>query len=386
MERERSAEKISAVSLRVVALQDSGRAEARPDLPGLMLWDRYFVWMLVSSLVAVVPIFVLAAFFNLAGWNAWISALTVFALIGVLTLTTWFVARPVLALSRAAADFERGDLMARAQPGGGGQVRRLIATFNSVLDRLGVALPRRRADAKTVVARLSAAAERLATTTVEQTEAAARASSELEALALGSDTIEESVTGVVTQAGKLRANMEAVQTELRTSSDGQIANARRMEEIQGVIDLLNDIADQTALLALNAAIEAARAGDSGRGFAVVADEVRRLAERSKAAAAEITKLADGAQATSGELVVAIKRRAQQIDGWMSMTQAMAEISARVKPAVQQHHGAAESVGLAVQLMAERSRSVAASAQEIAAIAVAQAELTAGIDLRMEVRK
>jgi methyl-accepting chemotaxis protein len=386
MERERSAEKVSAVSLRVVALPDADRAEAKLEVPGLMPWDRYFVWMLVSALVAVLPIFVLAAFFNLAGWNAWISALTMLALVGALTLTTWFVARPVLALSRAAAHFERGDLMARADPGGGRQMRRLIATFNSVLDRVGVAGPRRRAEAEASVARLSAAAERLATTTVEQTEAAARASSELEALALGSDTIEESVTGVVTQAGELRANMEAVQTELRTSSDGQIANARRMEEIQGVIDLLNDIADQTALLALNAAIEAARAGDSGRGFAVVADEVRRLAERSKAAAGEITKLADGAQATSGELVVAIKRRAQQIDGWMSMAQAMAEMSATVKPAVQQHHGAAESVGLAVRLMAERSRSVAASAQEIAAMAVAQAELAAGIDLRMEVRK
>jgi methyl-accepting chemotaxis protein len=385
MEHERSAEKVSGVSLRVVPLQDADRAEARPELPGLMPWDGYFVWMLVSSLVAVLPIFVLAAFFNLAGWNTWISALTMLALIAVLTLTTWFVARPVLAMSRAAADFERGSLMARVDPGGGGQMRRLIATFNSVLDRLGVALPRRRAEAKSAVARLSAAAEQLATMTVEQTEAAARASSELEALALGSDTIEESVAGVVTQAGELRANMEAVQTELRTSSDGQIANARRMEEIQGVIDLLNDIADQTALLALNAAIEAARAGDSGRGFAVVADEVRRLAERSKAAAGEITKLADGAQATSGELVVAIKRRTQQIDGWMSMAEAMAEISARVKPAVQQHHGAAESVSLAVQLMAERSRSVAASAQEIAAMAVAQAELAAGIDLR-EVRK
>jgi methyl-accepting chemotaxis protein len=308
------------------------------------------------------------------------------ALVGALTLTTWFVARPVLALSRAAAEFDGGNLAARADPGGGGQVRRLIATFNSVLDRLGVALPRRRAEAKTSVARLSAAAEQLAAVTVEQTEAAARASSELEALALGSDTIEKSVTDVVTQAGELRANMEAVQTELRTSSDGQIANARRMEEIQGVIDLLNDIADQTALLALNAAIEAARAGDSGRGFAVVADEVRRLAERSKAAAGEITKLADGAQATSGELVVAIKRRTQQIEGWMSMAQAMAEISARVKPAVQQHHGAAESVSLAVQLMAERSRSVTASAQEIAAMAVAQAELAAGTDLRTEVNK
>lgn len=386
MERERSAEKVSAVSLRVVALQDADRSEVRPNLLVLMPWDGYFVWMLVSALVAVVPIFVLAAFFNLAGWNAWISALTMLALVGVLTLTTLFVARPVLALSRAAAHFERGDTMARADPGGGREMRRLIATFNSVLDRVGVAGPRRRAEAEASVARFSAAAGRLATTTVEQTEAAARASSELEALSLGSDTIEESVTGVVTQAGKLRANMEAVQTELRASSDGQIANARRMEEISGVIDVLNDIADQTALLALNAAIEAARAGDSGRGFAVVADEVRRLAERSKAAAGEITKLADGAQATSGELVAAIKRRAQQIDGWMIMTQAMAEISARVKPAVQQHHGAAESVGLAVQLMAERSRSVAASAQEIAAMAVAQAELAAGVDLRMEVRK
>ncbi|HEX7265619.1 MAG TPA: HAMP domain-containing methyl-accepting chemotaxis protein [Candidatus Dormibacteraeota bacterium] len=374
------------MSLRVIPLPDAGRADARRDLPGLMPWDNYFVRMLVSSLVGVLPIFVLAAFFNLAGWSTWISALAMLALIGVLAVATWFLARPVLALSRAAADFERGNLTARAEPGGGRQMRRLIATFNSVLDRLAVALPRPRADAKASAARLSAAAERLATTTVEQTEAAARAASELEALALGSDTIEESVTGVVTQAGKLRANMESVQTELRTSSDGQIANARRMEEIQHVIDVLNDIADQTALLALNAAIEAARAGDSGRGFAVVADEVRRLAERSKAAAGEITKLADRAQATSAELVVAIKRRAQQIDNWMSMTQAMAEISAKVRPAVQQHHGAAESVGLAVQLMGERSRSVAASAQEIAAMVVAQTEFAAGIDSRMEVRK
>jgi methyl-accepting chemotaxis protein len=332
------------------------------------------------------PIFVLAAFFNLAQWNPWIAAVTMVVLTGVLALTTWFVARPVLALSRAAADFERGNLDARADLAGGGQMRRLIVSFNAMLDRLGIALPRRRAEARTSVARISAAAEHLAATTVEQTEAAARTTSELEALANGSDSIAESVAGVATQAGELRANMERVQTELRTSTDGQLANARRMEEIQGVIDLLNDIADQTALLALNAAIEAARAGESGRGFAVVADEVRRLAERSKAAAGEITKLADGAQSTSGELVVAIKRRTQQIDGWMSIAQAMAETSARVKPAVQQHHSAAESVNVAVQLIAERSRSVAASAQEIAAMAVAQAELAAGNDLRMEVRK
>ena len=230
-------------------------------------------------------------------------------------------------------------------------------------------------------ARLSISAEQLAIATAEQTEAAAQTSIEVQALAGNSASIAESVTGVVIKAGELRANIQRARTDLQASSDRTMANARRVNEIQGVLGVLKDIADQTALLALNAAIEAARAGDAGRGFAVVADEVRRLAERSKAAALQIAKLTEGAQATSGEAVLAIERRGRQLESWMTMTQEMAEVTTKVQPAVMQQHTATDSIKLAIQLIADRSRTVAAAAQEIASTAAGQAELATDLFAR-----
>jgi methyl-accepting chemotaxis protein len=370
----------AATNLHVLRIAPSDQ-HARPgSVTHQKPWDSFFVRQMAIVLAVALPFFIMVALVPdvLTRWGVGPELLATVILIGITGVATRLMNRPVVALSRAAARVESGDLSARVVPGGSGETRLLGQTFNAMLERLGDMLFRIRGEVAESAAKLAAAAEQLAAATLEQTTAATATSASMEEVARTSASIADNVGRVGIQAREMQTNLELAQTELRASGDRTLALAGRVNKIEGILDLINDIADQTNLLALNAAIEAARAGDAGRGFAVVADEVRRLAERSKAAAAQIAKLVEGAQAQSSETVMALEKGVNQMERGLGMMRAMSEGGDHVQLATQQLRSSTEEVVLAIEHIAEGSRSVAVTAQEIASAAARQGELAADL--------
>ena len=179
--------------------------------------------------------------------------------------------------------------------------------------------------------------------------------------------------------GQTIKGMGEIADLVRESSESIGRLAESAEKIDQIVNVIEDIADQTNLLALNAAIEAARAGEQGRGFAVVADEVRKLAERTARATGEIKQVISDVQHKTSDAVGAMETGIRSVDkgreltdkagsslqGILFTSQKVMSMIEQIAAGAQQQSAAAEEISHSVEDISVVTSETAKGAGEMA---------------------
>jgi methyl-accepting chemotaxis protein len=197
---------------------------------------------------------------------------------------------------------------------------------------------------------LSASSEQLSQGATEQASSAEEASASMEEMA---SNIKQNADNAA-QTEKI-ARQSAKDAEASGEAVGRAVGA--MRTIAEKISIVQEIARQTDLLALNAAVEAARAGEHGKGFAVVASEVRKLAERSQAAAAEISTL-------SGQTVSVATEAGEMLNRLVPDIRKTAELVSEISAACREQDIGASQINEAIQQLDKVTQQNAGASEEM----------------------
>lgn len=170
---------------------------------------------------------------------------------------------------------------------------------------------------------------------------------------------------IVTEVVSNISTIHSMATSMQQSLDelGQQA-----EGIGQIMNVINDIADQTNLLALNAAIEAARAGEAGRGFAVVADEVRKLAEKTMAATREVGQSVTSIQHGTNTNIEDMAKTTAEVNRSTELAQQAGEALSRIVTIVDSTADQVRNIATASEEQSAASEQINSSTDEVNLIA------------------
>jgi methyl-accepting chemotaxis protein len=183
----------------------------------------------------------------------------------------------------------------------------------------------------------------------------------------GKEAVEQTVQGML-NISKAVKDASLLATSLGESS----------KEIDKVVYVINEIAQQINLLALNAAIEAARAGEYGRGFAVVADEVRQLSEKTVGSTKEISGIINKIQDAASKSIDAMLRGESEVGKGVKLSETArssldmivtasekgADMIYRIAAGSEQQSSAAEEVSQTMENISHVTKELSNSIAEI----------------------
>ena len=275
------------------------------------------------------------------------------------------ISRGLTRATTAVRKVAEGDLTENVQVNSRDEIGVLLTHVDDMVERLRGVVGDALAAADNVSSgsqELSSSSEQLSQGATEQASSAEEASASMEEMAAN---IKQNADNAA-QTEKI-ARQSSKDAEASGEAVGRAVVA--MRTIAEKISIVQEIARQTDLLALNAAVEAARAGEHGKGFAVVASEVRKLAERSQAAAAEISSL-------SGETVQVATEAGEMLNRLVPDIRKTAELVSEISAACREQDIGASQINEAIQQLDKVTQQNSGASEEVSATSeelAAQAE-------------
>ena len=277
------------------------------------------------------------------------------------------------------------DLTRRYPVSGGDEIAQAGRAFNKLLDTLQESIRGTREGAS----HLATLAAELAGSTRELSQASEQQGDAVQAMAAGMEEMSVSIHHVCARAvdanrtssrsgelarsggeviGSTVEEIHAIAETARVAEDRLKELEAQTREIEGVVQVIREVADQTNLLALNAAIEAARAGEQGRGFAVVADEVRKLAERTTRSttdiAATIGKMRDSAE----QAVLGMQKTIERVDSGVHRAGEASEVIRGISSHASDVVGMVSEISDALEAQGETAQDLASKVELISRMA------------------
>jgi methyl-accepting chemotaxis protein len=319
------------------------------------------------------------------------------------------VIQPIDESSKVLEHLAHGDLTVRMRGDYHGDYLKIKESINGMAESFNTAL----SDVSAAVgatasasSQISSSTEEMAAGAQEQTQQAAEVATAVEQM---SKTILETTrnasdaANTAKQAGvnakeggrvvmETMEGMKRIAEVVKQSAATVQELGKNSDQIGAIIQVIDDIADQTNLLALNAAIEAARAGEQGRGFAVVADEVRKLAERTTKATKEIATMIKQIQKDTTGAVESMNRGTEEVEKGRTLAQQSGEslkeiisgseivvdVITQVAAASEEQSSASEQISKNIEAISSVTQESAAGTQQIARAAEDLNRLTANL--------
>ncbi len=332
-----------------------------------------------------------------------VAAITCFIVVSRMT-------RPLKELTEIANRITDGSLDERIEVRSEDEVGQLARAFNQMTQVIVRNLQgeidksnRMVASVKEAIQQLSTNANELMAISTQQASGAAQQAAAVQQATTTSEEIAATAKQVSDNAGRVEtlasqansaslsgqqavstaiSGMEQLKGQVMSIAEAMLQLGENSQKIGGIIDIIDEISDQTNLLSLNAAIEAAGAGEAGKRFSIVANEVRRLADRTAEATNQVKALITQIQQSTNSTIMLTEEGTKGVDAANALVANISQTLEKITRSIAETSEAASEIKLMTQQQTTASEQMAETVAEVrdvaSQVAVSSQETTQAI--------